>query len=145
MAVFLAALDMVVHIPAHCKGNRADSFQTIVTTALPTIASYFQASEADYTWIGSSYLLAAAASTPTWAKISDIFGRKPIVLVANIVFFVGSLICAVAINVNMLLGGRVIQGIGGGGLIILVNICISDLFSMRYGGPSRSISSWLTF
>jgi len=104
-----------------------------VTTALPTIASYFQASEADYTWIGSAYLLAAAASTPTWGKISDIFGRKPIVLVANIVFFGGSLICALAINVKMLLGGRVIQGIGGGGLIILVNICISDLFSMRYG------------
>ena len=53
-------------------------------------------------------------------------------LVANIVFFVGSLICGLSINIDMLLAGRVIQGIGGGGLIILVNICISDLFSMRY-------------
>ena len=53
-------------------------------------------------------------------------------LVANIVFFIGSLICGLSINISMLLAGRVIQGIGGGGLIILVNICISDLFSMRY-------------
>ena len=105
--------------------------KTIITTALPTIAAHFQASEADYTWIGSAYLLAAAASTPTWGKISDIFGRKPIVLVANIVFLVGSLICAIASSIKMLLAGRVIQGIGGGGLIILVNICISDLFSIR--------------
>lgn len=107
--------------------------QTIITTALPTIAASYSASQSDYTWIGSSYLLAAAAATPSWGKVSDIFGRKPILLVANVVFLVGSLICALSINVNMLLAGRVIQGIGGGGLIILVNICISDLFSMRYG------------
>ncbi|KAL8663916.1 MAG: hypothetical protein Q9202_003465 [Teloschistes flavicans] len=117
IAVFLAALDT-----------------TIVTTAVPTIATRFHASEADYTWIGSAYLLAAAASTPTWGKFSDIWGRKPILLVANIVFLVGSLISALSINVKMLLAGRAIQGIGGGGLIILANICISDLFSMRERG-----------
>lgn len=108
------------------------STKTIITTAVPTITAHFHSSEADYTWIGSSYLLAAAAATPTWGKISDIWGRKPIILVANAVFFVGSLISALSINVQMLLAGRVIQGTGGGGLIILANICISDLFSMRY-------------
>lgn len=117
IAVFLAALDM-----------------TIVTTAIPTITSRFHASEADYTWIGSAYLLAAAASTPTWGKFSDIWGRKPIVLFANAIFLLGSLISATSVNVKMLIGGRVIQGIGGGGLIILANICISDLFSMRERG-----------
>ncbi|KAL8806666.1 MAG: hypothetical protein Q9182_001194 [Xanthomendoza sp. 2 TL-2023] len=96
IAVFLAALDT-----------------TIITTAVPTIASRFNASEADYTWIGSSYLLAAAASTPTWGKFSDIWGRKPILLVANIVFLVGSLVAALSIDVKMLLAGRAIQGIGG--------------------------------
>lgn len=75
--------------------------------------------------------LIRSASTPIWGKFSDMFGRKPIILVANIVFLVGSLICALSVNVKMLLAGRVIQGIGGGGLIILANICISDLFSMR--------------
>ncbi|OAX80296.1 hypothetical protein ACJ72_05374 [Emergomyces africanus] len=118
LAVFLAALDM-----------------TIITTALPTISRYFDASQGDYTWIGSSYTLAAAASMPSWGKVSDIFGRKPILLLANVVFFVGSLICGLSVNIKMLLAGRVIQGIGGGGLIALVNISIGDLFSMR----SRSI------
>ncbi|EKG22267.1 Tetracycline resistance protein TetB/drug resistance transporter [Macrophomina phaseolina MS6] len=116
MAVFLAAMDI-----------------TIITTALPTISAHFK-SGAGYTWIGSSFNLAAAASTPIWGKISDIFGRKPVLLVANIVFFIGSLIAALAVSIGMLIAGRVVQGIGGGGLIILVNIVISDLFSMRSRG-----------
>ncbi len=78
------------------------------------------------------YLLAHSASTPIWGKISDIWGRKPILLLANLVFLVGSLLAAVSINVGMMIAARAIQGIGGGGLIVLVNICISDLFSMRY-------------
>ena len=77
-------------------------------------------------------MLAAAAATPVWGKLSDIWGRKPILLLANLIFFLGSLIAAVSVSIEMLLIGRAIQGIGGGGLIILANICISDLFSMRY-------------
>lgn len=99
---------------------------------MPTIADRFNASQAEYTWIGSAYLLAAAAATPVWGKLSDIWGRKPILLLANLIFFVGSLIAAVSVSVDMLLTGRAIQGIGGGGLLILANICISDLFSMRW-------------
>ena len=115
-SVFLAALD-----------------NTIVTTALPTISEHFH-SNAGYTWIGSAYLLANAASTPSWGKFSDIWGRKPILLIAAAVFFIGSLLCATSVSVGMLIAARAIQGIGGGGLIILVNICISDLFSMRNRG-----------
>ncbi|KAF3491834.1 uncharacterized protein GIQ15_01351 [Arthroderma uncinatum] len=114
LATLLAALDI-----------------TIVTTALPTIAREFNTSQADYAWVGSAYLLGAASSTPSWGKISDIFGRKPILLTANVVFLVGSLLCGVSVNIKMLVGSRVIQGIGGGGLLTLVNICVSDLFSMR--------------
>ena len=114
MALFLAALDV-----------------TIITTALPTIAQHFEATAAGYTWIGSGYLLAAAASAPVWGKISDIFGRKAIILMANAVFMAGSLIAALAVSVGMLIAARVIQGIGGGGLVILVYVCIGDLFSMR--------------
>jgi len=105
--------------------------QTIITTALPTIAEHFH-SASGYTWIGSAYLLGAAASTPIWGKISDIFGRKPILLIANVVFLVGSLIAALSVTIGMLIVARTVQGIGGGGLIVLVNICIGDLFSMRY-------------
>lgn len=115
-SVFLAALDT-----------------TIITTALPTISEYFH-SNAGYTWIGSAYLLANAASTPSWGKFSDIWGRKPVLLGAAGVFFIGSLLAAVSVSIGMLITARAIQGIGGGGLIILVNICISDLFSMRKRG-----------
>ncbi|MCJ1271994.1 hypothetical protein MMC22_011900 [Lobaria immixta] len=117
IAVFLAALD-----------------NTIITTAAPTITAHYNASQADYTWIGSSYLLAAAAATPIWGKISDIWGRKPILLLVNTIFFVGSLIAALSTGIKMLIAGRAIQGIGGGGLLTLANICISDLFSMRDRG-----------
>lgn len=79
-------------------------------------------------------LVANAASTPTWGKFSDIWGRKPIILCAAGVFFVGSLLAATSVSITMLIAARAVQGIGGGGLIILANICISDLFSMRNRG-----------
>jgi len=116
MAVFLAALDV-----------------TIVTTALPTISEHFHSS-AGYTWIGSAFLLANSASIPSWGKISDIFGRKPMLLLANIIFMIGSLIAALSDSIGMLIAARAIQGIGGGGLIILVNICVGDLFSLKTRG-----------
>ncbi|KAI0853025.1 MFS general substrate transporter [Daldinia vernicosa] len=105
--------------------------QTIVATAVPTIAKSFQATELEYAWIGTAYLLPAAASTPPWGKISDIFGRKPILLAAIIVFLVGSLIGALANNINTLIAGRVIQGIGGGGILGLSITIVGDVFSPR--------------
>lgn len=95
------------------------------------MASHFNASESGYSWMASSYMLANAAAVPLWGKISDIWGRKRILLLANVAFLVGSLICALAINLPMILVGRAIQGVGGGGIIVLVNICVSDLFSVR--------------
>lgn len=106
---------------------------TIVTTALPTISEEFN-SAAGYTWIGSAYLIAQSAATPIWGKVSDIFGRKPILLLTNAIFFLGSLLAGVAVNMDMLIAARVVQGVGGGGLITLVNISISDLFSVRDRG-----------
>ncbi|KAF2855502.1 hypothetical protein T440DRAFT_414022 [Plenodomus tracheiphilus IPT5] len=106
---------------------------TIVTTALPTISAEFN-SASGYTWVGSAYLIAQSAATPIWGKVSDIFGRKPILLVTNAIFFVGSLIAGLSVNIDMLIAARVVQGIGGGGLITLVNIAISDLFSVRDRG-----------
>ena len=114
MATFLAALDVAV-----------------VTTALPFIADELGASQSAYSWVGSAYLLPYSALGPFWAKCSDVFGRKPILLAANIVFFAGSIVCARADSVAMLIAGRAVQGMGGGGLVLLTNITISDLVSMR--------------
>lgn len=115
-ALFLAALDI-----------------SIVTVAVPAIAADFR-STVGYTWIGSAYLLANAATAPIWGKISDIWGRKQILLLAACVFWVGSLLCAVSVNMTMLIATRAVQGMGGGGIIIMVNVCISDLFSIRKRG-----------
>ncbi|KAF2404260.1 hypothetical protein EJ06DRAFT_194348 [Trichodelitschia bisporula] len=117
LSVFLAALDTV-----------------LITTALPTIAAQFHITDAGYAWIGSSYLLTNAASVPFWGKISDVWGRKPVLLIANGVFLVGSLVSALATGLAMLIAGRAVQGLGGGGIVILVNICISDIFSIRDRG-----------
>ncbi|KAI1500268.1 major facilitator superfamily domain-containing protein [Biscogniauxia marginata] len=115
-ALFLAALDV-----------------TIITTAIPTIVGQFQ-SPTGYTWIGAAYLLANSATVPSWGKLSDIWGRKPVLLSAVGIFWIGSLICALSVNIGMLVAGRAIQGAGGGGIVVLTNICVSDLVSMRNRG-----------
>jgi len=127
LTLFLAALDF-----------------TIATTATPTIINELHSATA-YTWIGSAYLLASAASTPVLAKFSDIFGRKIILLAAVAIFFVGSAICASANTTTSLIVGRSVQGFGAGGMIILTNICISDLFSMRWAArPRQSAFQYVT-
>ena len=95
------------------------------------MAAHFNAGQSGYSWMASSYLLANAACIPLWGKISDIWGRKPILLLANFVFLVASLICGLSTSLTMIIVGRSIQGIGAGGLIVLGNICITDLFSLR--------------
>lgn len=116
MAVFLAALDV-----------------TIITTALPTISEYFD-SASGYTWIGSAFLLTNASSTPVWAKFGDIFGRKPALLAANVIFFVGNLVAALANSIGMLIAARAVTGLGAAGITTLCNVVIGDLFSMRERG-----------
>jgi len=82
--------------------------------------------------VGAAYILADGASTPVWGKVSDIWGRKPVLLIAIAVFFIGSALSAMAVSMAMLIAGRAVQGLGGGGLVNLSNIVIADLFSMRY-------------
>ncbi|KAL3419175.1 major facilitator superfamily transporter [Phlyctema vagabunda] len=103
---------------------------TIATTAIPAITASLH-SAAGYAWIGSAYSLATAVTVPLWAKLSDIWGRKPLLLLAISVFFVGSLLCGIARSMVWLILARALQGVGGGGISILVSICISDTFSMR--------------
>lgn len=72
-----------------------------------------------------------------WAKLSDIWGRKPLLLAAVAWFFVSSIVCATAPSMQVLIVGRALQGVAGGGLIQLTTITISDLFSMRYGSEAH--------
>ncbi|KAJ5627273.1 efflux pump antibiotic resistance protein [Penicillium herquei] len=114
LSVFLAALDI-----------------TIVSTALPEIVAHFHASDSAYSWIASSYLLANAACVGLWGRLSDIWGRKLILSSSIVLFLGGSLICGLAINVNMLIAGRALQGVGSGGITVMANICVSDLFDVQ--------------
>lgn len=100
--------------------------QSIVSTALPVIAEEFNSSSA-YTWVGSAYLLATAASGPNWGKTSDIFGRKPVVFCATTIFLIGSIMCGAAHNVHVLIAGRAIAGVGGGGINLMALICVADI------------------
>lgn len=115
LSIFLVALDTV-----------------LIPTALPTISLSFHIPDSLYAWTGSAYLLANAASVPFWGKLSDIFGRKPIILIANSIFLGGSILCAVSVSAIMLVAGRAVQGLGGGGVVVLVHVCVADLFAIRY-------------
>ncbi|CAG8898857.1 unnamed protein product [Penicillium egyptiacum] len=123
LSVFLSALDL-----------------TIVTPAIPAIVGSLK-SAAGYTWVGGAYTLAYAAITPVWGSVSDIWGRKPIMLIAVAVFLVGSLVCALAPKMDALIVGRAIQGLGGSGMGIMVNIVVSDMFSLRDRGLYLAITS----
>ncbi|KAE8838537.1 hypothetical protein HRS9139_02920 [Pyrenophora teres f. teres] len=114
LSIFLVALDTV-----------------LIPTALPTISQSFHIPDSLYAWTGSAYLLANAASVPFWGKLSDVFGRKPVIQTANITFLLGSIISAVSVNAAMLVTGRAVQGLGGGGIVVLVNVCVSDMFRIR--------------
>jgi MFS family permease len=103
---------------------------TIISTCLPTIAHDLDASSS-YSWIGSSYLLAAAAASPLWSNWSNIWGRKPAMIITITIFFLSSIVCALSRTSGTLIAGRVLQGLGGGGINTLVYILISDIFSMR--------------
>lgn len=89
-------------------------------------------SAAGYTWIGAAYLLSMCAVNPMWVRITDIWGRKPGLLGAIIIFALGSIIAGASTSMAMLIAGRAVQGLAGGGIISLVTIVISDLFSMRH-------------
>lgn len=105
--------------------------QTIVSTALPTIATDLNASAASYSWIASSYLLAATAVIPLYGRLSDLVGRKWLLLFAIFLFLLGSGLCAAAQDAGFLIAWRAVSGLGGGGIIGLVQVTTSDLVPLN--------------
>lgn len=103
---------------------------TIVATAVPVISHELN-SASGYLWVGAAYLIGNAVGAPIWAKLSDIWGRKNIMLAAVAIFFAASAICGSAKEMRTLIAGRALQGLAGGGLMLLVHVVISDLFSMK--------------
>ncbi|NTF31144.1 MDR family MFS transporter [Rhizobium skierniewicense] len=112
----------------------------IVSTALPTIVGEFGALER-FGWIGSAYLLATSAVMPVYGKLGDLFGRKYVMMAAIVIFTVGSLACGLAWSMDSLIAARVLQGLGGGGIMVSIFSVNADLFEPRERARYQSYSS----
>ena len=114
--------------------------QTIVATALPTIGRQFD-DVTNLSWIITAYLLSATAVAPVYGTLSDIYGRRNMIVIALVLFLVGSVLCAMAPNILILILARALQGIGGGGILPLVQTVISDVVSPRERGQYQAYFS----
>ncbi|PTD10445.1 putative aldehyde dehydrogenase FUS7 [Fusarium culmorum] len=121
LTTFLAALDT-----------------SIISTALPTIAADL-GSDSLYVWIIDSYLLASTATIPIFAQAANIYGRRSLTLTAVCIFTLGSGLCGGAHNTAMMVGGRAVQGIGGGGVLTMSEIVVCDMVSIRERGMYAGI------
>jgi EmrB/QacA subfamily drug resistance transporter len=123
LTMFLAALD-----------------QTIVATALPTIGRQFR-DVSNLSWVITAYLLASTAVAPVFGTLSDIFGRRAMIITAMSLFIAGSVLCALAPNLPMLIVARGLQGLGGGGILPIVQTVISDIITPRERGRYQAYFS----
>jgi EmrB/QacA subfamily drug resistance transporter len=112
--------------------------QTIVATALPTIVGDFGGLE-HISWVVSAYLLGQTAVTPLYGKLGDLLGRKRVLQGAIVLFLVGSALCGAAQSLPMLIAFRAIQGLGGGGLIVLTQAAIGDVVPPRDRGRYQGV------
>ncbi|WP_042400744.1 MFS transporter [Streptacidiphilus carbonis] len=121
LGMFLAALD-----------------QTIVSTALPTIVGDLGGAN-HLSWVVTAYLLAATATTPLWGKLGDLFGRKYVFIICIVIFLIGSALCGVSQNMLQLIIFRALQGLGGGGLMVLAMAVIADVVPPRDRGRYQGV------
>ncbi|MFF9237784.1 DHA2 family efflux MFS transporter permease subunit [Streptomyces sp. NPDC014801] len=112
--------------------------QTIVSTALPTIVSDLGGLE-HLSWVVTAYLLASTAATPLWGKLGDQYGRKKLFQTAIVIFLVGSALCGMAQNMPELIVFRAVQGLGGGGLMVLSMAIVGDVVSPRERGRYQGL------
>ena len=107
--------------------------QTIVATALPTIVNDL-GGLSHLSWVVTAYLLASTASTQVWGKLGDQYGRKYLFLGAIVIFLIGSALCGQARNMGELIAFRAVQGVGGGGLLVLTQAIVGDIVPPRQRG-----------
>src|SRR5258705_5040710 len=106
---------------------------TNLATALPTIGRDLGDSH-NLSWLITTYLLAATAVVPLYGKIADIYGRKVTLRIAIIVYMAGSLVCALAPNMLVLILGRALHGLGGGGLATMGSVVLGDVVAPKERG-----------
>lgn len=146
----LSALSIFLLMAPLCLSVLLSSLDLTVTTpAIPAMVSSLSASSSSssssstygYIWIGTAFILSSTSMTPVWGTVSDIWGRKPVVLVALTIFLGGSLLCALAQDMSSMIAGRAVQGLGASGMGTMVNVIICDAFSLRDRGLYLAITS----
>jgi EmrB/QacA subfamily drug resistance transporter len=118
--------------------------QTIVAPALPTIGRDFGDFE-NLSWVIIAYLLSSTVVSPLYGKLSDIHGRRAMMLAAIGLFLAGSVVSAAAPDMAMLIAGRTLQGLGGGGIVPLTQTTIADMITPRERGRYQAYmgTSWI--
>ncbi|KAI0409837.1 MFS general substrate transporter [Xylaria palmicola] len=103
---------------------------TIIFTALPTISNDLNG-QAQYVWLGNAYVFASTAIQPLYGQLSNIFGRRYPMIVSVVLFTLGSGLAGGAHTSAMFIGGRLVQGLGGGGMVMLIDLIVCDLLPLR--------------
>ena len=111
---------------------------TVVTTAAPYILQDLDM-RSDFIWITNAFFVCSTALTPLFGQLCNIFGRRPVFLAIIALFTLGSGICGGARSGGMLIAGRAIQGAGSGGIVLTVNIIVSDLCPLRLRGQYMAV------
>ncbi|KAK7999854.1 hypothetical protein PG990_012454 [Apiospora arundinis] len=112
---------------------------TIITSALPTITDSLGGGDA-YVWIPNAFLLAQVAVLPLFAQASNVFGRRSLLLAAVLLFTLGSGLCGGADSMRMLIAARALQGLGGGGINLLIETVLTDIVALRERGKYMAIT-----
>ncbi|MET9852713.1 MDR family MFS transporter [Streptomyces sp. NPDC006450] len=134
-----ASREVLVSIGALLLGLLISSLdQTIVSTALPTIVSDL-GGMSHLSWVVTAYMLASTAATPLWGKLGDQYGRKKLFQSAIVIFLIGSALCGLAQNMPQLIGFRALQGLGGGGLMVLSMAIVGDIVPPRERGKYQGL------
>ena len=114
--------------------------QALVAPALGAMARTFDARD-EVVWVVTAYLLSATASAPLAGRLSDLYGRRSVLLGALGLFLAGALVCGWAASLGTLVAGRSVQGLGGGALVALPNAIVADILTARERGRYQAYIS----
>ena len=132
--------------------------QSVLASALPTIGRDLGQVH-NLPWLVTAFLIASTALTPLYGKFADLHGRRAAMLIGISIYMIGSLISAASPNMLMLIGGRVVQGCGAGGLVVTANMVLGDIaapkergryytyFSIAFvtaGGSGPALGGWIS-
>ncbi|TCD70608.1 hypothetical protein EIP91_002638 [Steccherinum ochraceum] len=110
---------------------------TGLSTALPVISNDLRGG--DFAWVGTAYAISATAVLPLTGGFAEIFGRRATMVITLLLFLLGSALCGAAQHMNWLIAARVVQGLGGGGLLSVPSIIVSDLVALHERGAYQSM------